>query len=98
MTDPPTDEIIMDLGRSMPAVLSYAVPHQTYRDWVLKQLYPVLVRKTEEESEKTRAWAMRQIGKIATLGKDPQLAPDARKKLLKLWFSDKTDGLGRFRE
>lgn len=96
VTDLPTDEVIMDLDRSVPAVLSYAVQHKTYRDWVVKQLYPVLVSKTEGESEKTRAWAVRQIGKIATLGKDKKLTADARKKLLKLLFSDKTDASSNF--
>jgi len=96
VTDPPKDEVIMDLDRSVPPVLSCAVQHRTYRDWVLKQLYPVLVSKTSDESEKTRAWAVRQMGKIATLGKDPKLTLDARKKLLKLWFSDKTDATSDF--
>jgi hypothetical protein len=69
--------------------------HLKYRGWVLnqilKQLYPVFVDKIRRESEKANVRAVRQIGETATLGKDPKLALNARKKLLKSWFSKKTD-------
>lgn len=90
------DEINKNLNRSVPVLLSQAVHHQIWRNWVVKKLYPLLIKNVGSENEETRVWALRQVVQIGALSSDPKLMSDVRKRLLKLWFSDETDASGIF--
>jgi hypothetical protein len=92
----PADEISKELNRSVPVLLSHALQHQIWRDWVVKKLYPILIKNIGSENARARVRAIRQVVQVATFGPDPKLASDVRKRLLKLWFSDETDASGNF--
>jgi len=85
-----------NLTQSVSLLLSNAVQNQKWRDWAVKDIYPILIENIESGNEKTKVWAIKQAVKLATLGSEPKLTSDVRERLLELWFSDNTDVSSNF--
>jgi hypothetical protein len=91
--DPFHDEVTEDLKRSVSSVLPYALQDEMGKQWVLRRLYPILIKNLEKQDEKTRTWTVRQVGKVAGL---TFKRAEAIGKFLHIWFSDGTDPNSEF--
>ena len=90
--DPFYDKVRKDLMRSLSVILR-RLHHKEGPNWVLKKLYPIFVRKMEDEAvnQEIRVWATRQIGKIARSFMDFPKKIEVEKKFLDIWYDDNTD-------
>lgn len=86
--DPFHDKFTEDLTRSVSITLPHALQDEKGSKWVTTRLYPILIKKVGNKNEENRKWAIRQVGKIASLSKEPTKRETIMKKFLQIWFSD----------
>jgi DNA-binding HxlR family transcriptional regulator len=94
--DPFQDKIFEDLMRSLSALLRGL--RKEWSNWVLEDLYPIFVENMEKKkkNEKTRLWAIKKVGQIASSGINSFIKVEARNKFFEIWFSNDTDPVSAF--
>jgi len=85
--DPFHDKVTGDLARSVSTTLRHALQDEKGSKWVTTRLYKILIKNVGNKNEETRTWAIRQLGKIASLSKG-LVKEEVMKKFLQIWFSD----------
>ena len=90
--DPFYDKVREGLMRSLSVILR-KLRHKEGTNWALKKLYPIFVRKMEDEAvnQEIRVWVTRQIGNIAGSSMDLPKRIKVEKKFLDIWYDDNTD-------
>jgi hypothetical protein len=76
------------VGECARAVLQRALQDEKGSKWVTTRLCPILTKNLGSRDERTGTWTIRQLGKIASLGKEPAKRKTIIKEFLKIWFSD----------
>jgi DNA-binding PadR family transcriptional regulator len=90
--EPYCDKMNEELTKCMPYILPLVSDPKSHGNWILDTLYPIVMKNTEDASEKVKKWSIEGLGKIGS--QSAKVRADVEKKLLEIWFSDEVDAGG----
>ena len=90
-SDRSRERVSESLRRSVSAILRRSSTLISYRNWILKEIYPTLLENLNAEDPDIRIWTAKMIHKIAVAGIDISARTLAKNTALDIWFSGNLD-------